>query len=140
MSADLTNGRTVFIVDDHAMVLRTIGVVVEAVPGLKVVGTATSGEDALDQLVHQPAPDVLLIDVNLPGLSGPETARRYRSLGGVDDRDQLVVLMSTSLLEDLPQDVLTGGADRFLNKSNLTVDSLTDLVVDRAAATLCRSD
>ena len=64
----------VLIVDDHALVREGTRELLLQDPGLDVVATAGSGEEALEALaVHRP--DVALVDVNLPSMSGLELAR-----------------------------------------------------------------
>ncbi len=65
----------VFIVDDHKMIREGLKAMIAIEPGLKVVGEAASGEDALDAYLDI-CPDVVILDVNMPGLDGIETARR----------------------------------------------------------------
>ncbi len=119
--------RTLFVVDDHPMVVRSIGAVAAAIPGVAVIGSAGSGEEALRLLAQIPAPDLLLVDVVLPGLDGMETAARYRHLvrPGPDHR---VVLMSTASLADLPGDLAASGADGFVPKDELSVEFLAELL------------
>jgi DNA-binding NarL/FixJ family response regulator len=64
----------VVIVDDHALVREGTRQLLQQVPGIDVVGTAGSGEEAL-LLVHELTPDVALVDINLPNMSGLEFAR-----------------------------------------------------------------
>ncbi len=66
---------TVAIVDDHPIVRAGLRAVLAAAPDVAVVAEGTSGADAL-RLVAQHCPDVLVLDVNLPDLSGIEVTRR----------------------------------------------------------------
>jgi two-component system NarL family response regulator len=59
----------VLIVDDHPMVAEGIRSLLESYDDLEVVGTLGNGQDAVDQAVAL-APDVILMDLNMPGLSG----------------------------------------------------------------------
>jgi len=59
----------VVIVDDHPMVAEGIEAILESYDDIDVVGTLSSGQDAVDQ-VSTLAPDVMLLDLNMPGLSG----------------------------------------------------------------------
>ena len=59
----------VCIVDDHPMVAEGIQSILESYDDIAVVGTLTDGQSAVDQ-VDQLAPDVILMDLNMPGLSG----------------------------------------------------------------------
>lgn len=70
----------IVIVDDHAIVREGIRQVFAADPGIDVVGEASEGEGAVD-LVLREAPDVVLLDVTMPGASGVEVARILRERG-----------------------------------------------------------
>jgi NarL family two-component system response regulator LiaR len=64
----------IFIVDDHALVREGTVQLLKQSPDLEVVGQAGSGEEAVDML-QELRPDVALVDVNLPGMSGLALAR-----------------------------------------------------------------
>lgn len=64
----------VVIVDDHALVREGTRQLLQQVPGIDVVATAGSAEEALP-IVHEFMPNVVLVDINLPGMSGLELAR-----------------------------------------------------------------
>ena len=68
----------VFVVDDHKLFRRTAAAVVEATDGFEVVGTAASFEAAEHKLDEV---DLVLMDINLPGLSGIEAAQRLSARG-----------------------------------------------------------
>lgn len=68
---------TVLIVDDHAIVRHGLRTYLGAQPGLLVVGEAASGEEAVG-LVTELVPDVVLLDLVLPGLDGIEATRQIR--------------------------------------------------------------
>jgi DNA-binding NarL/FixJ family response regulator len=65
----------VVIVDDHPIVRAGMRAVLQSGEGILVVGEGMCGEDAL-RLVQELAPDVLVLDVNMPGLNGVEVTRR----------------------------------------------------------------
>ena len=65
----------VFLVDDHRMIREGLKALIATEPGLRVVGEAASGEDALDAYLDV-CPDVVIMDVNMPGIDGVETTRR----------------------------------------------------------------
>jgi len=72
------NGRVkVLVVDDHEIVREGIRMVLAADPELEVVGVASSGEEAIDR-VRELEPNVVLMDIGMPGLSGFEATRRIR--------------------------------------------------------------
>ena len=67
----------VFLVDDHTVLRTGLRSLLVEQPGLSVVGEAGNGQELLDQLPETPA-DVVLLDINMPVMDGPETARQLR--------------------------------------------------------------
>jgi DNA-binding NarL/FixJ family response regulator len=65
----------VLIADDHPIFREGIRVLLEATPGTEVAGEATTGEEAI-RLAAQLQPDLILMDVQMPGLNGIEATRR----------------------------------------------------------------
>jgi YesN/AraC family two-component response regulator len=65
-------------VDDQAVFLRTARSLIAATQGFEQVGEASSGHEALE-LASELHPDLMLVDVRMPGMNGIETARRPRS-------------------------------------------------------------
>jgi DNA-binding NarL/FixJ family response regulator len=66
-----------FVVDDHAIVRAGVRMLLAAQDGFEVVGEADSGEEAVAR-VPDVAPDVVLVDLSLPGMNGIETARALK--------------------------------------------------------------
>lgn len=81
---------TIVLVDDHDVVRRGIRAYLDTLPEFQVVGEAVSGEEAL-KLVVEFIPDVVLMDLIMPGMDGVETTRRIKALS---PRTQVVVLTS----------------------------------------------
>jgi len=69
----------VLIVDDHSVVRAGIRYVLEELPDVRVVGEAGSGEEALTK-VQELQPDVMFVDISMPGMSGIELTRRVKEL------------------------------------------------------------
>jgi DNA-binding NarL/FixJ family response regulator len=78
----------VLIADDHALFREGLRKVLGASKDIDVVGAAQSGEEALE-LVERLAPDVVLLDVRMPGMSGIEAARVIR---GTSPRTRVIIL------------------------------------------------
>ena len=85
---------TILIVDDHAVVRQGVWTLLDMHPDLQVVGEAESAEAALP-LVEELVPDVVLLDLVLPGMNGVEATRQIKK---ISPRTQIVVL--TSYAED----------------------------------------
>jgi two-component system, NarL family, nitrate/nitrite response regulator NarL len=69
----------ILLVDDHALFRKGIASLLAAEPGFEVVGEAGDGEQAIER-AQELMPDLILMDVNMPGVSGPEAARRIMEL------------------------------------------------------------
>lgn len=96
----------VLIMDDHPIFRHGIRWILETVPDIKVVGEAENGQEAI-QLAERLTPDVLLIDVNLPGINGLEIARVIKRR---DARMRLVVLSVAEDDEQLFNAIRVGAA------------------------------
>ncbi len=81
---------TVVIVDDHAVVRQGMRAFLEAQPDIEVVGEAENGEQAAE-VVSSTAPDVVLMDLIMPGVDGVEATRRVRN---ISPRTQVIVFTS----------------------------------------------
>lgn len=69
----------VFIIDDHPLMRKGLAMTLDAEPDLTVVGQADSAEEALDQL-QKLLPDVAIVDISLPGMSGLELIKHLQAL------------------------------------------------------------
>lgn len=103
----------VLVADDHDVVRVGLAMVLDADPGLEVVGQARDGLEAV-ALARSLRPDVCLLDIRMPGLDGIEATRR---LAGPDVDDPLPVVVITTFDEDeYVYDALRAGARGFLLK------------------------
>ena len=116
----------VLVVDDQAPFRAIARQVVELTPGFSVVGEAETGEDAV-RLAAELRPGLVLMDINLPGISGIEATRRIVAAAP----ETRVVLLSTYRDTDLPADALDCGASRYVHKEDFEPGVLLDVVGDQ---------
>jgi two-component system invasion response regulator UvrY len=109
----------VLIVDDQPPFRSVARAVVGLVGGWRVTAEAASGEDALAAAARL-RPAVVLMDINLPGMSGIEATRLLLDAAPATT----VVLMSTYSADDLPAGAADCGAATYLRKEDLTPAAL----------------
>jgi NarL family two-component system response regulator LiaR len=119
---DMPSPIRVAIVDDHAMTRTGLRFFLKAYKDLQLVGEATSGEEAL-LLCQQTQPNVVLMDMVMPGLDGAQITRRIRQ-----DYPQTQVLALTSFeQDDMVQQALQAGAIGYLLK-NVSAQTLAEAI------------
>jgi response regulator of citrate/malate metabolism len=101
----------VLIVDDDFMVAKVHAGFVSALPGFEVVGTASTGTQALEDVVRL-RPDLVLLDVYLPDMTGLDVLRRLRAGGWPAD----VIVISAARDVDSIRSALHGGVLHYLVK------------------------
>lgn len=112
---------TVLTVDDQPVFLRAARDLIAATPGFREIGQATSGFEALE-LASTLDPDLVLLDVRMPGMDGLETARRLHAAHS----DAVVVLVSMGDVPDLPSE-RSGGVAAHVRKQALSPRSLREV-------------
>jgi class 3 adenylate cyclase/CheY-like chemotaxis protein len=137
---------TILVVDDVSTNVRVLGAILEP-NGYKVVA-ATSGADALVAIRDIPV-DLVLLDINMPGMNGLEVCRRLRAM---DPERVLPIVMVTAGAEESTGTAIEAGADDFLVrpfdhsellarvKSHLRVKQLHDVVEAQAAELAALND
>jgi DNA-binding NarL/FixJ family response regulator len=90
----MTEPISILIVDDHEVVRKGLRSYLDTLPNYRVIGEASTGEEAI-KIVEEFIPDVVLMDLIMPGMDGVETTRRIKK---ISPRTQVVVL--TSFHED----------------------------------------
>jgi len=117
----------VLIADDQALVRAGFRAILETQPDLEVVGEAADGAEAV-HLAHELGPDVVLMDIRMPGLDGIEATRRL-----MREPDAPRVLMLTTFdLDEYLYEAMKAGAGGFLLK-DAPRDQLVDAVRTVAA-------
>jgi DNA-binding NarL/FixJ family response regulator len=110
----------VLVVDDQNPFRQAMSAVVEATDGFQVVGTAASGEESV-VACRRLLPDLVLMDVNLPGIDGVAATRLVRALPS----PPVVLLLSTYDADAADGFLAACGAAAYLTKSELGPDRLT---------------
>lgn len=103
----------VLIVDDHALVRMGIRRLLDDLPDMQVVADADSGESAL-LLVKQHRPDVVLLDMKMPGIDGWEVTRRLKKTNPAIK----IIAVTAVRSEPIPGLILQLGAMGFLTKES----------------------
>jgi len=117
----------VLVVDDQELVRLGFCVILDAADGITVVGEAANGEAAVSQVAAH-APDVVLMDIRMPGMDGLEATRQItRGAAAVPK----VVMLTTFDLDDYVYEALRAGASGFLLKDSPRHDLIAAV---RAAA------
>lgn len=112
----------VLIVDDHPVVRFGLAAIIRLQPDMEVIGEAGTGEEACRMCVEQ-APDVVLMDLRLPGLSGVESIKTIRE---TVPNVRFIVLTTYDGDEDIRR-ALDAGAQAYLLKAMSHVD-VTDAI------------
>ena len=117
----------VLVVDDQELVRSGFCVILDAADGITVVGEAANGEAAVSQVAaHEP--DVVLMDIRMPGMDGLEATRL---ITGSAPAAPKVVMLTTFDLDDYVYEALRAGASGFLLKDSPRHDLIAAV---RAAA------
>lgn len=118
----MSNPIRVLLIDDHPIVRSGIRMLLEQVDDIQVVGEADHGDDALG-LVKRLNPDVLLLDMEMPGKTGVEVARELKAA----DAPVRILALSAYDDEQYILNLLTEGAAGYLTKEE-ALDTIVDAV------------
>lgn len=102
---------SVFLVDDHELVRTGIRRILEDVRGLRVVGEAVSGEQAV-QWCRDNQSDVILMDMNMPGIGGLEATKKILRF----NPDTKIIVLTVQTETPFPLKVMQAGASGYLTK------------------------
>ena len=102
----------ILLVDDHELVRTGICRIIDDVRGMKVIGEAESGEEAVKWCrTHQP--DVILMDINMPGIGGLDAMHKILRIN-----EDIKIIMLTMYTENpFPSKVMQAGASGYISKA-----------------------
>jgi len=101
----------ILIADDHGVLRAGLCALLNAEPGLEVTGEATNAEETL-RLAHKLRPDILLLDISMPGSSGIEITRELKKA----QPDTSVLILTIHEEESLLQKAIHAGASGYVTK------------------------
>jgi two-component system, NarL family, response regulator NreC len=115
---------SVLLVDDHAMFRAGIRALLKAEGRVDVVGEASSGDEAVD-LVRKLKPDVVVMDLSMPGSNGLEATRRIAAL----ELNTSVLVLTVHAEEEYLVPVVEAGGSGYLTKTSADTDLLEAIKV-----------
>jgi DNA-binding NarL/FixJ family response regulator len=136
----------IVLVDDHAVLRGALESFLEGEPDIEVVGSAASGEEAVE-VVRRTRPDVVLMDLQMPGMDGVTATRLIVEEGGTDvlvltsfsDSERIVAALDAGamgyLLKDAePEDVVEGVREVARGESPIHPRAARELLTARPAS------
>ncbi len=118
----MAEGIRVLLADDHAMFRAGIKALLESDSRITVVGEASTGDEAVDR-ARELKPDVVVMDLSMPGSNGLEATRRIVALG----LDTKVLVLTVHAEEEYLVPVVDAGASGYLTKTSADTD-LTEAI------------
>ena len=142
----MTDKIKILIIDDHPLMRRGIKQLIELEKNLEVVGDAGSGNEGI-ALALKTQPDLIILDLNMKGLSGLDTLKSLRN----EDVDARIVILTVSdakndifalidagadgyLLKDTEPDTLLGQIKQIAQGEVILSDSIKDLLLERSSS------
>jgi len=114
----------ILLADDHAMFRAGLKALIDAERGFDVVGEAATGDEAVDR-ARELKPDIVIMDLSMPGSGGLEATRRIAALG----LDTKVLVLTVHAEEEYLVPVVEAGASGYLTKSSADQDLIEALKV-----------
>ncbi len=125
----LPGARKVLLVDDHALVRAGMRALIQGFECFEVVGECGDGREAL-RLTRQLGPDIVVMDLSMPGLNGLEATARLNA----EHPDVRVVVLSMHTAENYVLEALRAGASAYVIKDSAVED------LDRALSAVARGE
>jgi len=110
--------------DDHAMFRAGVKALLEAEPRFEVIGEVDNGDDAVDQVRIQ-KPDIVIMDLSMPGTNGLDATRRIAALG----LSTRVLVLTVHAEEEYLVPVVEAGASGYLTKTSADTDLIEAIKV-----------
>ncbi|NVN91979.1 MAG: response regulator transcription factor [Desulfuromonadales bacterium] len=123
----------VFIADDHPILRIGLSMYLEKHDRIRIVGEADNGFDAVKNITET-GPDVVLMDIDMPGLSGIEAIRVLRRTMP----ELIIIVLSTYTKKEFIQEAMSEGANGYVAK-NTKIDELIKIIEDFAEGRPCLS-
>ncbi|MEG3754272.1 MULTISPECIES: UvrY/SirA/GacA family response regulator transcription factor [Psychromonas] len=102
----------ILLVDDHELVRTGISRIIDDVRGMKVIGEAESGEEAV-KWCRSNEPDVILMDINMPGIGGLDAMNKILRI----NEDIKIIMLTMHTENPFPTKVMQAGAAGYLSKA-----------------------
>jgi DNA-binding NarL/FixJ family response regulator len=122
----MTEPIRVVVADDHEVVRNGFAGLLETQPDITIAGTAADGAEAV-RVCRERSPDVVLMDIRMPGMDGIEATRQLTGAGGPAAGRPRVLILTTFDLDEYVYDAIRAGASGFLLK-DVTAERLFDAV------------
>jgi len=102
----------ILLVDDHELVRTGIRRIIDDVRGMKVIGEAESGEEAV-KWCRKNQPDVVLMDINMPGIGGLDAMHKILRI----NEDIKIIMLTMHTENPFPSKVMQAGASGYISKA-----------------------
>jgi two-component system invasion response regulator UvrY len=112
----------VLLVDDHELIRIGMRRIIEDSAEFVIAGEASSGEEAME-LARSERPNIVLMDINMPGMNGVEATRKLARL----DNPPKIIIVSVHAQDPIPSRLLEAGASGYLTKEAAATELLSAL-------------
>lgn len=113
----------IFLADDHPLLRMGLSLAFQAKDNIKVIGEADNGFDAIEK-IKELKPDVALLDIDMPGLSGTAAVRVLRKIFP----EMKILVLSTYNDENYIREAMSAGANGYIMKT-VDIDNLVEIII-----------